>query len=773
MINKGQSILLLLLLTFGIISFQRARSDKRAAWPDREQLRQTLRKERRIAYVYPDSGKFAAEYRAYVESRSQQSRYFRIFPVPAAKADTLPNTIPVCYLGPPAGNPKLAEILPDLPISFSSTSFAIGQQRYDAVEDVAILSLPHPQQPQRYMQIITGNDDGHILKSLQQRVGGWGMPGDYAVIRGENLIAYGLFVQSAPGAKWQIDPSREQNFLHNRHRVWQDSSFVVDYIGTQIPEREIADFVAKQAALLLRQCRKLNIAPGGARRAFLPIHLVLYETAESKTIATRHSGFSSWQPGQKQIHIVFSRQICGEDFTAIAEYVAWHWAGEIPNDNLLRAVGVLFSDGWGGESYPVWAGRLFHSDHFVPLAEIFSAEESAAISPYIIRPQLASLLQFVLTRHGTNDLRELLQRTPAEISETEFGKKFSGNLIATWQRWCRDTLPQAPPDPIKSATEFAKGFCYAHEGYAVYNGYMGHTSRAALQRIAELGVNAVSITPFGYTSDPGKPMPFRKSSGPGSENDESLIVAASFAWEHGMRIMLKPHILLSGGHWGWPGEVKMADAKDWSAFFQQYARWITHYAIIAQMCRFESFCVGVELLNTTLGHEKEWRDLIAGLRKIYGGQLTYAANWGNEFENLTFWEALDAIGINCYYPLSNDATASDAELLRGARAIAQKIGQVAEKHNKPVIVTEVGFASRPASWMEPHRDGDGQAPDQTAQRRAYEAIFQAFDKQPWLAGVYWWKWPTYLEDGGNRDSGFTPNRKAAEEVVGRWYRQGK
>ncbi|MDZ7344703.1 MAG: hypothetical protein ONA90_09365, partial [candidate division KSB1 bacterium] len=601
MIKIGQILLLLFWLAFVVISFTTIQTDNRAIWPDKEQLRQNLRRERRIAFVYPDHGKYAAAYRAYVEGRSQQGRSQRILPVPVTSADTLRETMPVCYLGTPESNPKLAEMLRDLPIHFDRSGFSIGAHRYTAAEDVAIFTLPHPRQPQRYLQIITGNDDAHLLKSLQQRPARWALPGDYTVTRGENLIAYGFFAQKTPGAKWQLDLSREQNFLHHRHRVWQDSFFVVDYIGQKIPQNEIKNFVAQQAALLLRQCRKLEISPG-TRRDFLPIPLVLYETAESKTLATRHSGFSSWQPAQKEIHLVFNERIRAEDFTAVAEYIAWHWVGGISNEHLLRAVGVLFSDRWGNDGYAVWAGRLFHADYFFPFSEIFSPEGTASISPYVARPQLASFLQFILTTRTPDHLRELLRRTPAEMSPRQLRERFSENVVAEWQRWCRETLGQAPPDAITGANGFAKGFCYAHEGYAVYNGYMGHTSQAALQRMANMQVNAISLTPFGYTTDPGKPMPFRKSSGLGSENDESLVVAAIFAREHGMRIMLKPHILLSGGRWGWPGEIKMADAHDWPAFFRHYERWISHYAIIAQMCRFEEFCAGVELVNATVGH---------------------------------------------------------------------------------------------------------------------------------------------------------------------------
>lgn len=59
--------------------------------------------------------------------------------------------------------------------------------------------------------------------------------------------------------------------------------------------------------------------------------------------------------------------------------------------------------------------------------------------------------------------------------------------------------------------------------------------------------------------------------------------------------------------------------------------------------------------------------------------------------------------------------------------------------------------------------------DLEAQRRCYEAVFRALWGRPWLAGIYWWKWPTTLDDGGMDDDGFTPNGKLAAAVVAKWY----
>ena len=48
--------------------------------------------------------------------------------------------------------------------------------------------------------------------------------------------------------------------------------------------------------------------------------------------------------------------------------------------------------------------------------------------------------------------------------------------------------------------------------------------------------------------------------------------------------------------------------------------------------------------------KKQWVQLINKTRTIYKGQLTYAANYDN-YHEVDFWEHLDFIGINAYFPL--------------------------------------------------------------------------------------------------------------------------
>ena len=50
--------------------------------------------------------------------------------------------------------------------------------------------------------------------------------------------------------------------------------------------------------------------------------------------------------------------------------------------------------------------------------------------------------------------------------------------------------------------------------------------------------------------------------------------------------------------------------------------------------------------------QKSWVELIEKVRTVYSGKLTYAANYDN-YQDVGFWNHLDFIGINAYFPLRN------------------------------------------------------------------------------------------------------------------------
>ncbi len=88
-----------------------------------------------------------------------------------------------------------------------------------------------------------------------------------------------------------------------------------------------------------------------------------------------------------------------------------------------------------------------------------------------------------------------------------------------------------------------------------------------------------------------------------------------------------------------------------------------------------------------------------------------------------------------------------------------------------MLFTEAGFRSSTAPWQSSF-EKDKKLQDTTfaSQVRSYEVFYKAAYKRDWLEGIFWWKWPSYLEFGGDphRDL-YTPNGKPTEDVVREWY----
>jgi len=174
--------------------------------------------------------------------------------------------------------------------------------------------------------------------------------------------------------------------------------------------------------------------------------------------------------------------------------------------------------------------------------------------------------------------------------------------------------------------------------------------------------------------------------------------------------------------------------------------------------------------------EADWRRLIADVRAVYSGMVIYAANWYDEYERVPFWDALDAIGIQAYFPLSSDDNADLDALIAGWQPHLQAMAEVSRRFGKPVLFTEVGYRATPDAarepWLWPQQGVHAEPAGLAMQARCYEAFFQAVWPQPWIAGVYIWKWHPRmsLEPPREPDIGFTPQHKPAVEVLARYYR---
>ncbi|HEY7849185.1 MAG TPA: hypothetical protein VIC27_03920, partial [Ktedonobacterales bacterium] len=199
-------------------------------------------------------------------------------------------------------------------------------------------------------------------------------------------------------------------------------------------------------------------------------------------------------------------------------------------------------------------------------------------------------------------------------------------------------------------------------------------------------------------------------------------------------------------------------------WFDNYTAFASEYARLSQKYNLPYFIMGDELTNVTTDtshttakgdpygidrgvpgesfptcsgrRDCEWRHVIHALRSPeyatfikhlgmqgggYTGKLIYAANSDGassgaslpEFENITWWDAVDIVGVDAYFPLTQMSADLDVGSLEkawngtlqtgpsGEKNITQRLATVSAKYTRPILFTAAGYASSPGSNADP------------------------------------------------------------------------
>ncbi|HET6266644.1 MAG TPA: hypothetical protein VFG11_02930 [Acidobacteriota bacterium] len=313
--------------------------------------------------------------------------------------------------------------------------------------------------------------------------------------------------------------------------------------------------------------------------------------------------------------------------------------------------------------------------------------------------------------------------------------------------------------------EFQKGVSYAYaNGYDT--GYASAKSTRSLDELQTLGVNWVAAIPYGFMrSSDSTEIRFAGNS-VFAENDESMFALARDAKAHKMKVMMKPQIWVA--HRSWCGEIGFESDAEWDRWFDSYQNWILHYAVMAQSMQADLLCIGTELCQTTLKKPGAWRKLIAEIRKVYDGPLVYAANYGSEFEGIMFWDALDYMGLDNYYPVRNSKE-DGLDDMRQAFAKQKLVLQTqAKRYGKPLIFTEIGYRAVDTAGMGTSED-DGSPYNEQMQDACYKLAFETYWNENWFYGMYWWKWFSDPDDRGRDADLHSPHGRLAEKTIKIWY----
>ncbi|HEY9878919.1 MAG TPA: Calx-beta domain-containing protein, partial [Leptolyngbyaceae cyanobacterium] len=336
----------------------------------------------------------------------------------------------------------------------------------------------------------------------------------------------------------------------------------------------------------------------------------------------------------------------------------------------------------------------------------------------------------------------------------------------------------------------AKGGTWDYLGFnysSWWNGtYANAESPQALAQLKGVGADTATITSTYYLTG------LKSSNIFATNNTESLAnveKAVSDAKSNGLSVWLKPHLDLTGGEFR-----GLLDPTDRTTFFSNYKKIILDYARLGQKYGVEALVLGTELNGVTKETDKAaWLDIISSVKQVYSGKLTYAANWDAP-NKIPFVSQLDMIGVDAYYPLTQNNNASVDQLvsawtstpedsfvkqLTGGQSIVDWLEGISKSTGKPIVFTEVGFRSADGNAAAPYAFWGQNTVDFTEQSRLYEAFFKVFGGSAsqagdvsWFDGAQLWNWyATATQNNDPTDTDYPILNKPAEAVFKQYASQ--
>ncbi|WP_375580575.1 hypothetical protein ABWH96_05980 [Marivirga tractuosa] len=286
----------------------------------------------------------------------------------------------------------------------------------------------------------------------------------------------------------------------------------------------------------------------------------------------------------------------------------------------------------------------------------------------------------------------------------------------------------------------------------------------SLQNIKKTGAAWVAVVPYAFCNSQTAEITFDHPRQWWGEKPEGIKKTINMAKSLGLKVMLKPHLWVGGQ--GWAGDLEFESDSLWQVFEHQYATYISTYAKIADSLNVELYCIGTEIRKSTGNRNEFWLNLINNTKKDFKGKLTYAANW-DEFSTIKFWHELDYIGIDAYFPLSEEKSPNKASLIKAWNEPKKEMKELSEQYEKEILFTEYGYESIEYNTMGHWKlSKDSLSINFENQKIAFEALYESLKAEEWWQGGFIWKW--HLNRNGlNRRNikAYTPQNKPALKAI--------
>jgi glycosyl hydrolase family 113 len=290
-------------------------------------------------------------------------------------------------------------------------------------------------------------------------------------------------------------------------------------------------------------------------------------------------------------------------------------------------------------------------------------------------------------------------------------------------------------------------------------------SNNPMKAVQEVNADWIAVIPYGFTRLDESRVYYNTNRQWWGEREEGVRETIKLANASEVNVVLKPQLYIPGS---WTGDLDFKTNAEWEEWEAGYSDYIMTFARIATEMEVPVFCIGTEFKISVRKREQFWRSLIKQVRSIYKGQIIYAANW-DEYMDVPFWDVVDLVGINAYFPINNSKTPSLELLKKGWEPHKKAIRHFYNKTKKPIVFTEYGYLSVDGcaynTW-----ELEGKVKElpinEQAQANALQALLETFWDEPYWHGGFIWKWFPEMRGGeGYNSRDYTPQGKLGHSIL--------
>jgi Glycoside Hydrolase Family 113 len=283
--------------------------------------------------------------------------------------------------------------------------------------------------------------------------------------------------------------------------------------------------------------------------------------------------------------------------------------------------------------------------------------------------------------------------------------------------------------------------------------------------IVDIGANYAAVIPFCFMpKKDSSAVKFGNNDFWKGEGPQGTRIAIQELHKKKIKTMIKPQVWV--GHGVYTGEIEMKSEESWILFEKNYGDYILAFAKIAEEENVDLFCIGTEMKLVVEKRPELLPKLLKKVRSVYSGRITYAENW-DCFDKVKFWDQLDYVGVDAYFPISTSKKPSLKKLKKGWLKYLHLFDSLSASLDKKILFTEYGYRSIKECAKTPWSyEGKDHSISEKSQARALKALYESVWDKKYFAGGFLWKWhPDNENAGGEDNSMFTVQNKQAESVV--------